>query len=93
MTTPYSQSQDEANRARYLAEDRINAARSSSGYSSAELSKETAARISAESKVSKLKEILRIVRDYHIHSLANDASFAAGLCCELGRRIDEALRL
>lgn len=99
--TPYSQSSDEANRARYLAEDqRNNAANAARSQNAAQVSHEVQARRSAEAKasnaeakVSHLKEVLRFVRDYHIHSMPSEASSVEQLCCEFCRQIDEALRL
>lgn len=90
---PYSQSYDEANRARYLAEDRINAARSSSSSNVTQVAKEAEARRAAESKVVHLKNVLRLIREYHVHSLPSAASSAEDLCCEWCRQIDEALGL
>lgn len=90
----YMHVSDEGNRARYLAEDqRNNAVRTASSQQATQLSKEEQARRSAESRVVTLKNVLRLVRDHHIHSFPSEASSTEGLCCEFCRQIDEALRL
>ena len=97
---PYSLPHDEANRARYLAEDQVRNARSRASASASQASKEEQARktaqsnlAAAESKIAHLKNVLGLVRQYHVHSFPSAASSAAGLCCEFCRQIDEAISL
>ena len=91
---PPGSSYDEANRSRYLAEDaRNNAVRAVQAQNSTQIAQAESAKRSSESKVVTLKNVLRYLRDYHVHSFPSEASSTEGLCCELCRQIDEALRL